>query len=65
MANPNPDLSNLKPFKSLDGGTGRSKQVSVRVPSDLATALEKVPQKQRTDWLRAAIAAKAESEGLI
>ncbi len=64
MANPNPKTENLTPFVSLDGSEGPSKNFGVRLPSKLAAAVDGLG-KRKTEWLRAAIAEKAEREGLI
>ena len=63
MANPSPNQSGLKPFKNIEGGKGESKQLSLRIPTDIAEMLDKIGD--RASWVRAAIREKAEREGLI
>ncbi len=65
MANPNPNMSGLKPMPKISPeGTAR-RPVQVKVPANQYEAWMSLPAEERNNYLREAIAAKLLQKNLI
>jgi hypothetical protein len=65
MANPNPNLENLKPFPTKGCEPLASKQIQVRLPQSVDAAIREAKGKGLTDWVRQTLIQAAIAEGLV